>query len=158
MGVQKRVNDCGHVYKIPLCVRKCALLLIPGKSLISWRYFTWCIICYLVTKLCPTLLWLQLTDILILFICEWLCSAHREIIWPCPCVNGYRKDINTPLPKAGPSQRCFARWKTLFTFLLHFVSLSILPFDFREVMRNFSLWLYKRTWNPDPDEMVTLTN
>ena len=44
-----------------------------------------------------------------------LCSAHREIIWPCPCVNGYRKDINTPLPKAGPSQRCFARLKTLFT-------------------------------------------
>ena len=20
-----------------------------------------------------------------------LCSAHREIIWPCPCVNGYKK-------------------------------------------------------------------
>ena len=28
-----------------------------------------------------------------------LCSAHREIIWPCPPVNGCKKEeINTSLP------------------------------------------------------------
>ena len=60
-----------------------------------------------------------------------LCSAHREITWPCTFVSGCKKEeINTSLPKAGPSWRCFARLKTLFTWLPHCLSPSILPFDF----------------------------
>ena len=64
-----------------------------------------------------------------------LCSVHREIIWPCPFVSGCKKEeINTPLPKAGPSWRCFARLKTLFTLLPHCLFLSTLPFDFSSLL------------------------
>ena len=85
-----------------------------------------------------------------------LCSVHREIIWPCPFVSGCKKEeINTPLPKAGPSWRCFARLKTLFTWFPHCLSPSILPFDFSSSLF-FSLLLYQRTRHLDPDKMVTL--
>ena len=64
-----------------------------------------------------------------------LCSAHREIMGPCPPVNGHKGEINSPLPKSGASWRCFARLRALFTLLPHCPSLSILPFDFSSSSR-----------------------
>ena len=47
-----------------------------------------------------------------------------------------KEEINTSLPKVGPSQRRFSRLKILFTLLPYCLSLSILSFDF-----SFSLLL-----------------
>ena len=38
-----------------------------------------------------------------------LCSVHRETFWPCPRMNGYRKEeINTSPPRCWPSQEIFS--------------------------------------------------
>ena len=62
---------------------------------------------------------------------KWLCLAHREIIWPYPPVSGCKKEeINTCLPEAGHSWRCFARLMGLFTLLCQCLPLCILSFYF----------------------------
>ena len=54
-----------------------------------------------------------------------ICSDHREIIWLC-CL--WKEEIDTSLPKASRSLRCFARLMALFALLPHCLSLSILAF------------------------------
>ena len=84
-----------------------------------------------------------------------LCSAHSEIFRPCPFVSCYKKgDINPPLLKAGPSGDVVQDWRSFLLFLPTaspsvFCLLTLVP-------HCFSLWFYKRTWNPDPQKMVTL--
>ena len=59
--------------------------------------------------------------------------------------------MNTPLPKAGPSQRCFSRLNTLFTLLPHCLSLlALVPHCFSV---SLSLRFYKTTWHPDPNKL-----
>ena len=84
-----------------------------------------------------------------------LCSAHSEIFRPCPPVNCYKKeDINPPLLKAGPSGDVLQDWRS---FLLSLPTASPSLFCLlTSVPHCFSLWFYKRTWNPDPQKMVTL--
>ena len=58
-----------------------------------------------------------------------LCSAHRQLTWPYPPVNGCDKEeINTFLPQACHSWRCFGRLVAFSTLFPHHLSLSILPF------------------------------
>ena len=84
-----------------------------------------------------------------------LCSAHSEILRPCPFVNCYKKeDINPPLLKAGPSGDVVQDWRS---FLLSLPTASPSLFCLLTLVALcFSLWFYKRTWNPDPKKMVTL--
>ena len=58
-----------------------------------------------------------------------LFSSERDNL-TLPTCNGHKGEINSPLPKSGPSWGCFARLRALFTLLPHCPSLSILPFDF----------------------------
>ena len=56
-----------------------------------------------------------------------LCSAHRETFWPCPPMNGCRKEeINTSPPRGWPSQEIFCKTNGLFTLLPHCLPLSVL--------------------------------
>ena len=56
-----------------------------------------------------------------------LCSAHGEIVCPCPPVN---RGDNTLLLKAGHPSEMFYKTEDPFTLLPHCISLSILNFDF----------------------------
>ena len=69
-----------------------------------------------------------------------LCSAHGETIWPCPPVNGCKKEEMNTFPHWGwSSQEMFCKTDGPFYFT------SPLPLP---------LWFYKRNWHPDPDRMV----
>ena len=71
----------------------------------------------------------------------YLCSVHRQIIWPCPSVNSYNKQKSlthlfqrlTILGAVSGGWRPFPFSSTLslppFHLLPHCLSLSILPFD-----------------------------
>ena len=85
-----------------------------------------------------------------------LYSAHREIIWPCSPVNIYnrKKRLTQPFRRLDIPLEMFCKTEEPFTLLPHCPSLSILPFDFSSSLL-LSLWLYKRTWYPDPDKMVS---
>ena len=51
-----------------------------------------------------------------------LCSAHGETIWPCPPVDGCRKEeINTSPTQAGPGWKYFAK---IMAILLYFLTSS----------------------------------
>ena len=77
-----------------------------------------------------------------------LCSAHREIIWHFPPVNGCRKEeINISLPQAGHFWRCLARHGS---FLLDFHTASPSLFCLYFLIFLPSLF-YKRTWHLDTD-------
>ena len=85
------------------------------------------------------------------------CSAHRDIFWPCPPMNSYNKKKRLTHPFKGQPFPLEMFWETEdpFNLLPHCLSLSILSFDFSSSLL-LSLWLYKRTWHPDSDKMVTL--
>ena len=50
---------------------------------------------------------------------NYLCLAHREIIWPCPPVNDYKKDEANTLPEACHSRRYLQKLNGLFTVFPH---------------------------------------
>ena len=76
-----------------------------------------------------------------------VCSDHREIIWLCLL---WKEEIDTSIPKASHSLRCFAR---LMALLLYFPTASpSLLCLFTLLPHPFSFWFYERTWNPDPWE------
>ena len=83
-----------------------------------------------------------------------LCSAHREIIWPCPPVNSYNKKKRLI--------HLFQRLAICGDILqdrkhFHFtpLSLSLRSFDFSSSLL-LSPWLYERNWYPDPNDIVTV--
>ena len=90
---------------------------------------------------------------------ECFCSAHREIIRPIPSTNTYskKKRLTHPFQSlAIPKDRCSARLKTLSFYFLTaspslFCLLNLVPH-----FVSLSLWLYKRTWHPDPNKRVSL--
>ena len=55
-----------------------------------------------------------------------------------------KKRLTHPFSKVGPSQKCFARLKTLFTSSLPLPLYSLLTL----VPHSFSLLFYKRIWHP----------
>ena len=56
-----------------------------------------------------------------------LCSAHRETPWPCPPVNGCKKEeINTSPSRGWPNQEMFCNTYGLFTLFPHLLPLSVL--------------------------------
>ena len=76
-----------------------------------------------------------------------LCLAHRKIIWPCPPVK--KKRLTHPFQRLALPRDVQQVWTPLFTLLPHCLSLSILLSDFFSLLL-FSLWLYERTWHPEP--------
>ena len=80
-----------------------------------------------------------------------LFSAHREIIWPCPLVNGYRKEeITHSFQKAGVP-RSFTRqlWSpSILNFLTTFPSQFCL---FHFISSSAPISILKGTWHPDPN-------
>ena len=63
-----------------------------------------------------------------------------------------KEEINTPLPKAGPFQKCFARPKPRsFWFLIASLSLCLC------LCLSLFLCLSQMFWHPDPDKMVTMS-
>ena len=82
------------------------------------------------------------------------CSAPGEIVCPAHL---WIEEVNTPFPRAGHSLGdVFRETENPFTLLPHWISLSILPFDFSSSLL-LSLW-HKRTWHPDPNKMVILSS
>ena len=85
-----------------------------------------------------------------------LCSAPREIIWPCTPVNGCKekKILTHPFQRLALSGDILQGW---WPFLLSFLTASPSLFCFLTLVPHcFSFWFYKRTWHPNPDKMVTL--